>query len=499
MDYPLLASSSVRPGLAWLPRLALAVGLAGCGNAVVTYQCQPACPSGLRCVAGGCVADSSGPDLAVGSPADLAVGCSPACSGATPFCDEATSTCIVCRMDADCPSGTRCQKLGALAQCLPGCADDSRCTAGQKCCGGACTDVMSDAANCSACGTTCAAPHASTSCQQGACVPGACASGWGDCNGDPTDGCETNVALDATHCGGCDRACAIPNALAACSGACYIAACQFGWGDCNGDAGDGCELGLLSDLNNCGACGNSCPGAPHSTPACVNATCQLASCTQGFSDCDGSAVNGCEVPTGSDNANCGACGNACAMGLVCRNSACTCPNCNFPNAKSRCVNGVCALGACLPGWGDCNAVAKDGCENPLSDDANCGGCGLACQMGQHCFSGQCQDKFVFQMNQQIDGQPVTCSMVINTDQYTECDDMQESGMYFPNGIVCGLGWSLQNPRTSDTIGLCQSLTGTAKAESFFTCAGSINRATWFAHVWGTTNDNGYTQHVRCYY
>jgi hypothetical protein len=109
-------------------------------------------------------------------------------------------------------------------------------------------------------------------------------------------------------------------------------------------------------------------------------------------------------------------------------------------------------------------------------------------------------KFAFSTSQVIDAQTVTCSKVDNSNPaYTECDDLQRGGLYFPNGITCGPTWSLTNSSYSDTIGFCQSLTGTAKAESYFVCNTTQTRATWKAHVWGTTSDNGYTQHVRCYY
>jgi hypothetical protein len=36
----------------------------------------------------------------------------------------------------------------------------------------------------------------------------ACAAGWGDCNGDPSNGCETDLTTTAAHCGACGHACA---------------------------------------------------------------------------------------------------------------------------------------------------------------------------------------------------------------------------------------------------------------------------------------------------
>ena len=107
--------------------------------------------------------------------------------------------------------------------------------------------------------------------------------------------------------------------------------------------------------------------------------------------------------------------------------------------------------------------------------------------------------FTFSTSQVIDGATVTCSGVTNTSSYTQCDDHLADGLYFPNGITCGPTWSSTNSSYSDTQGYCQSLTGSSTFEVYYTCASSITRATWYSNSWGTTSDNGYTQHVRCYY
>jgi len=135
-----------------------------------------------------------------------------------------------------------------------------------------------------------------------------------------------------------------------------------------------------------------CSPVPHAKVACINADCEVTACVAGYGDCNGLRADGCETTTLIDAKNCGACGAACAMGLVCRNGGCTCPQCNFPNASSRCVNNVCQMGPCVQGFADCNKVAKDGCEVDLSTDAaNCSACGMACGQGQTCNDGVCQD------------------------------------------------------------------------------------------------------------
>ncbi|MGD8860048.1 MAG: hypothetical protein PVI30_08540 [Myxococcales bacterium] len=68
---------------------------------------------------------------------------------------------------------------------------------------------------------------------------------------DPDGGCETAAAPDAR----CD-ACRDHDA---------------GWSDCNGDGADGCEVNLLEDPGNCGACGVGCSaGELCDEGACVN-------------------------------------------------------------------------------------------------------------------------------------------------------------------------------------------------------------------------------------
>ena len=108
-------------------------------------------------------------------------------------------------------------------------------------------------------------------------------------------------------------------------------------------------------------------------------------------------------------------------------------------------------------------------------------------------------QFAFDLDQTIDGMPVTCSSVINNGSYTECQDLQVNGDYFPNGVNCGPMWSNSPSPYTDHAGFCESLTGSTTFEVYYTCSASVQRATWYAHVWGTTQDNGYSQHLRCYY
>ena len=69
--------------------------------------------------------------------------------------------------------------------------------------------------------------------------------------------------------------------------------------------------------------------------------------------------------------NCGACGTACPTPV---------------NGVATCTAGRCAL-VCNAGFADCDSNPMNGCEQNLVDNANCGGCGRACPMGQMCSAG----------------------------------------------------------------------------------------------------------------
>ncbi|HSS40077.1 MAG TPA: hypothetical protein VLT58_15020 [Polyangia bacterium] len=54
-------------------------------------------------------------------------------------------------------------------------------------------------------------------------------------------------------------------------------------------------------------------------------------------------------------------------------------DCRLPNSHGVCQGGVCGAPACEPGFGDCDGVAANGCEQDLTADlSNCGACGNVC-------------------------------------------------------------------------------------------------------------------------
>jgi hypothetical protein len=83
--------------------------------------------------------------------------------------------------------------------------------------------------------------------------------------------------------------------------------CPAGRTDCDHDGT--CETDVTTAAN-CGGCGLNCASGPHSTPTCMLGRCGLA-CDPGWGDCDGNASNGCESDL-STPGTCGSCGNSCA-------------------------------------------------------------------------------------------------------------------------------------------------------------------------------------------
>jgi hypothetical protein len=68
-------------------------------------------------------------------------------------------------------------------------------------------DKKNDPNNCGTCGHICTFPNATAGCVNGQCTILACDEGWGDCDGDPANGCEENVSSDVNNCGGCHIVC----------------------------------------------------------------------------------------------------------------------------------------------------------------------------------------------------------------------------------------------------------------------------------------------------
>ncbi len=288
-------------------------------------------------------------------------------------CDTASHTCVQCTQNAHCPPGLVCTGHA----CVRGCTDTQPCPAGESCCGGGCVDLQTATAHCGRCGSMCSLPNAAPVCAAGACVTTSCNAGFGDCDAMAANGCETDTRVTAAHCGGCGMACAArQHAVASCAAGMCSWACEAGFGDCDGDPSNGCETDTNVSTTHCGVCGNACRFA-NALALCVSGACTRGGCETGFADCDMTASNGCETDTNNSLTACGACGTACAPA----------------NATGRCNVGICNVGACNAGFADCDAMAANGCEvNTQTSATNCGRCGAACALpnaAPACAAGAC--------------------------------------------------------------------------------------------------------------
>jgi len=386
------------------------------GRCVQCVASADTCPAGQYCVA-------STNACAAGCRNDE--GCATGGDGGASMrhCDTATHACFDCLTDDHCPSGTLC--VGNL--CVAGCNATRACPSGQSCCGGACVDPQTNVAHCGACDARCTITNGTSLCMNGTCAVGACTAPNANCDGNAANGCETNTQTDVAHCGACMAACAArANATARCAAGSCAYECATGFADCDMDPSNGCEVDTRTSTAHCGRCGNWCSLA-NSTATCAAGVCAVDVCAAGFGNCDGNAANGCETDTRTSTSHCGACAAACPARAnavpACSASACssvcvagygecngsagdgcetnlatsathcgacgrTCMTANVATAS--CSASACTIGSCAAGFADCDGMASTGCELDVRADVNhCGACGRTCTAGQSCVSGVC--------------------------------------------------------------------------------------------------------------
>lgn len=184
-----------------------------------------------------------------------------------------------------------------------------------------------------------------------------------------------------------------------------------------------CDVDLLTDRQNCGACGVACPVSTSTEYyECVDGHCVMQCSNYPKSlDCDGLADNGCETSP-ADQTSCGACGITCTEDKPCLNQAspaedygCGCRDgktyCQGQCVDTRssdlncgacdvacptgdldpslhmylgCAADKCGATKCQPDYANCDGDLDNGCETDLTLPENCGGCGNECFAGQSC-------------------------------------------------------------------------------------------------------------------
>lgn len=263
---------------------------------------------------------------------------------------------------------------------------DDGCAAPRMYCGSDCFDVQTSAAHCGMCFAACADKE---TCVAGKCVA-PCPAGHTRCG----SAC-VNTASDPAHCGACDKACA---GMENCNAGTCSLSCDFPNKACGGKC-----VNIQFDANHCGDCDKVCPSGAKGTGNCTSGSCVLT-CESGFGNCDDNASNGCEVNLASTDAHCGGCFKACSATETCLASKCECKT-GTARCGAACVDltssdtncGVCgktcaATETCASSTCECKSgLSRCGtaCVDTKTDAANCGMCGTACGAGNTCSDGKC--------------------------------------------------------------------------------------------------------------
>lgn len=171
-----------------------------------------------------------------------------------------------------------------------------------------------------------------------------CLAGFGDCNNQQSDGCETDLRIDEAHCSDCAIACK-PGSI------CTMSGCQ-------------CAPSTPND------CGNDCRACCNDPQCSDGEACTTDTCNAGV--CSSSSGCSAELVCCSLQGCFECCGDSdCAPGEQCSSNQCVTLTCSDPEI-------LCDLT----------------CVNPMSDAANCGGCNSDCGPGRSCMDGSCTPKWV---------------------------------------------------------------------------------------------------------
>lgn len=260
--------------------------------------------------------------------------------------------------NADCSSNNitpHCSSGNCDGTCASGFADCN----GDKRSDGCETNTKTDANSCNACGHKCSDDVANATgigCTNGACTFSACTAPFASCDANAANGCEINTSTDANNCNGCGNKCSdvvknVVGTISCGSSTCtYSGVCADGWGDCDGNKSNGCETNLKTSATHCGSCPNACSAPTLGTAICVDGACDFtcpakrcgsvcaACCTDG--DCPLDNANLCKDPS-------------------CTNPGLVSATCGFKDKV--CVQKECYTDVtCIPATGECASSPKSG-------------------------------------------------------------------------------------------------------------------------------------------
>jgi hypothetical protein len=262
---------------------------------------------------------------------------------------------------------------------------------------------------------------------------------------------------------------------------CFGIDCDDADPDINGDGVETCD-GIDENCDGTIDDGDPailCPRGTHvAVTACLGGACTVETCEPGFEDCNGLPEDGCEVDIESPTA-CGGCDGVCALAHVaiggCDAGTCTvilCEDgfgdcngipadgceqplttnthcggcatlCALPSATSSCETGTCEIVTCDRNWGDCDMRSMSGCETPLTSNTDCGDCGMICAPASgtgDCSSGTCR--------------VTTCASGFEDCNMSTADGCETSIRTLTNCGACGESCTFPNAVASCSVGVC---------------------------------------------
>ena len=292
---------------------------------------------------------------------------------------EREGLCKSCATSAECPyPADICVAVGGTRFCGRDCGFDSKCPAGYRCEPGFDLQGNQVGVQCQPVSGTCNCTPSTI----GQTVPCEKANSFGVCMGlqtcEQTGFSNCNVRTPSQEvCNGMDD-------------------------NCDGVTDE--KLGQTTcGLGECKRTVDNCVGGV--AGQCVAGDAGIEICNEKDDNCDGTVDEGFNKQTSLTN--CGLCGNVCLV----------------PNATPVCLNGACAVMACIAPFADCNNLASDGCEtNIQTSTSNCGACNAACgglnSVGT-CTAGvcvlQCLPGFIDLDNNPANGCEYSCTVTSTTD------------------------------------------------------------------------------------
>ena len=386
-------------GMSGNPRAGQGGGQGDRGCPAGQLSCDGACLPSDSSNCGACGHDCTTlPNVAgpVTCSGDVCVLSATSCAKGWAHCSE--DPMLGCETDVTAP--TNCGKCGVQCDASTPMCSSGTCVSGcpaatPTLCGGTCADTTTDTMHCGGCGAPCATTiaHAEPTCASGRC-DFKCTDGFMACGNSCVD-----LNKDAANCGACGKACG--GGKMCVSGACQCPASLMR--DCDGT----CKADSPT------SCGSSCElcrsGVARATDTCDNGRCGFK-CSSGLSVCSGQCID-----TGSDNNNCGICGNSCSAPERCSFGLCVCPtgqhkcggSCVSNSSINSCGLFSCSPCAAPPGYsatcdgfscgmtcdGGINCGSTGACADTNKDPRNCGGCGITCldpaSIGPNCVFGSC--------------------------------------------------------------------------------------------------------------